>query len=96
MMSVQNDTLGRRLDVDLDLHKPLKAKSTAKLQVEQLNVVVYCLDADLVNLGSLSTGFGAYVSGKMFRSAAAIVVTDLRRSAIRVEGKGDFEYCNVP
>ena len=31
MMGIQNNTLSRRFDVDLDLHNSLKAKRTTKL-----------------------------------------------------------------
>ena len=48
LMSVQSNTLGRYLDADLDLHNPLKAKGAPKLKVEQLNVVVDCLDTEFV------------------------------------------------
>lgn len=92
-MSVQCNTPGRRLDVDLDLHNALEAKGTAKLKVEQLNVVVDCLDAGFVNIRSLGVGHRTYASGKMFRSAAAIVVTNLRRRAI--EGKDGLEQFRI-
>lgn len=88
-MSVQSNTLSRRLDIDLDLHNPLKAKSTAKLKVEQLNVVVDCIDPDLVNIRALALQNKTYVSDKILRSAAAMVVIALRRSLI--EAKDDFE-----
>lgn len=87
-MSIQSNTLSRRLDVDLDLDNPLKAKSTAKLKVEQLNVVIDCSDAGFVNTRPRAIGDRTYVSGKMLRFAAAMVLIDLRRSSI--EGKDDF------
>lgn len=89
MMSVQSNTLGRRLNLDLDLYNPLEAKSTAKLKVEEPNVVIDSLDANFVNRRPLAMEDKTYVSGKMFRSAAAMVVVDLRRSVI--EGKDDFK-----
>lgn len=88
-MSVQSNTLGRRFDIDLDLYDPLEAKSTAKLKVEELDVVVDSFDTDIVNKKPVPMQDRTYVSGKMLRSAAAIVVIDLRRSV--VVGKNEFE-----
>lgn len=92
-MSVQGNTLGRRFDVDLNLYDPLEAKSAAKLKVEELDVVVDCFDTEFVNIRSLAMQDRTYVSGKMLRSAEAMVVTDLRRSVI--VGKEDFENLRI-
>ena len=89
MMSVQSNTLGRRLDVDLDLYSSLEGESTAKLEIEELDVVVDSFDAGCVNTRPLAMEDRTYVSGKVLRSAAAIVVIDLRRSVI--EGRNNVE-----
>ena len=78
MVSVQSNTLGRRLNVDLDLYNPLEAKCTAKLKVEELDVVVDSFHASSVNLKSLAMEDRTYVSGKILRSAVAMVMIDLR------------------
>ena len=88
-MSVETNTLGRRFDIGLNLYDPLEAKITAKLKVEELDVVVDSSDTDIVNKKPLAMQDRTYVSGKMFRSAVAIVVTDLRRSV--VVGREEFE-----
>ena len=49
MMSIQGNTLGRRLDVDLDLYDSLEAKSTTKLKIKELDVVINSLDTEVVN-----------------------------------------------
>lgn len=87
MMSVQSNTIGRRLDIDLDLYNALEAKRTAELQVEELDVVVNSFDADLINTRPLAIEDRTYVSGKMLRSEAAMVITDLRRD--------DFGKCRL-
>lgn len=56
MMSVQSNTLGCRLDVDLDPHDPLKAKGTAKFKVEELDIVIDSFDAESVNLRPCNGG----------------------------------------
>lgn len=67
----------------------MEAKSTPKLKVEKLKVVVDSFDADSVKTRSPAMEDRTYVSGKMLRSATAMAVTNLRRSV--VEGKVDFE-----
>lgn len=49
MISIQGNSLGRRLDIDLDLYDPLEAKSTTKLKIEELDVVIDSLDTEVVN-----------------------------------------------
>ena len=78
MVSVQSNTLGRRLDVDLDLYNPLEAKCTAKLKVEELDVIVDSFDAISVNTRCPAMEDRTYVSGKILRSAVAMVMIDLR------------------
>ena len=89
MVSVQSDAFGCRLDVDLDFHNPLKAKSLAKLKVEELDVIIDGFDTGSVNTRPLVTSDRTYVSGKIFRSAAAMVVMGRGRSL--VEAIDDFE-----
>ena len=88
MVSVQSDAFGCRLDVDLDFHDALKAKSTAKLEVEELDVIVDGFNTGSVNSRPLVTDDRTYVSGKIFRSAAAMVVMGRGRSLI--EAIDDF------
>ena len=88
VVSVQSDAFGCRLDVDLDFHNPLKAKSTAKLKVEELDVIVDGFDTGSVNIRPLVTDDRTYVSGKIFRSAVAMVVTGRGRRLI--EAIDDF------
>lgn len=89
MMSVQSNVLGRRLDADLDLYDSLEGESTAKLEVEELDIIVDSFDADCVNTRPLAMKDRPYVSGKVLRSAAAMVLIDLRR--IVFEGKDKLE-----
>ena len=49
VMSIESNTLGRRLDVDLDLYNSLEAERTTKLKIEELDVVIDSLDADVVS-----------------------------------------------
>ena len=49
MISIQGNSLGRRFDVDLDLYGPLEAKSTTKLKIKELDVVIDSLDTEVVN-----------------------------------------------
>ena len=48
-MSIESNTLGRRLNVDLDLYNSLEAERTTKLKIEELDVVIDSLDADVVS-----------------------------------------------
>ena len=82
MMSIQSNTLGHRLDVDLDLYNPLKGEGTAKLEIKELDFVVDSFDPGCVNARPLAMENRTYVSGKMLRSALAMVVIYLRRSVI--------------
>lgn len=93
MVSVQSDAFGCRLDVDLDFHNPLKAKSPAKLKVEELDVIIDGFDTGSVNTRPLVTSNRTYVSGKIFRSAAAMVVMGRGRSLI--EAIDDFESFRI-
>ena len=87
-MSVQSNTLGRRLDVYLDLYNSLEGESTAKLEIKERDVVVDSFDTNCVNTMPLVME-RTYVSGKVLRSAAAMVVIDLLRSVI--EGTNNVE-----
>ena len=93
VVSVQSDAFGCRLDVDLDFHDPLKAKSTAKLEVEELDVIIDGFDTDTVNTRSLVTNDRTYVSGKIFRSAAAMMVIGGCRSLM--EEIDEFENLRI-
>ena len=93
VVSVQSDAFGCRLDVDLDFHDPLKAKSTAKLEVEELDVIVDGFNTGSVNTRPLVTNNRTYVLGKIFRSAAAMVVIGRGRSLI--EAIDDFESFRI-
>ena len=53
LMSIQGDTLGCRLDLDMDLHEPLEAESTTELKIEELDIIINRLDPDSVNEGIL-------------------------------------------
>ena len=88
VVSVQSDAFGCRLDVDLDFDNPLKAKRTAKLEVEELDVIVDGFNTGSVNIRPLVTDDRTYVSGRMFRSAAAMVV--MRRGRSLIEATDDF------
>ena len=46
MMRIESDSLSRRLDADLNLDNPLKAESTTKLQVKELDIIIHSFDAD--------------------------------------------------
>ena len=48
-MSIQNDTLGCRLDIDMDLYEPLETKSTTKLNIKELDIIIDRLDTDSIN-----------------------------------------------
>lgn len=89
LISVQSYTLGHRLDVDLDLYDSLEGESTAKLEAEELDIVVDSFDAVCVNTRPRAVKDRTYVSGKVLRSAAAMVVIGLRRSVM--EGRDDVE-----
>ena len=52
-MSIQSNTLGCRLDLDLDLYDPFEAKSTTKLKIKELDIVVDSLDTGSVKKGIL-------------------------------------------
>ena len=93
VVSVQSDTFGCRLDVDLDFHDPLKAKSTAELEVEELDVIIDGFNTGYVNTRPLVMNDRTYVSGKIFRSAAAMVVTGRCRSLM--EEIDDFENVRI-
>ena len=45
LMRVQSNSLGRRFNANLNLDKPLEAKTTTKLKIEKLDVVVDGFDA---------------------------------------------------
>ena len=89
VVSVQSDALGCRLDVDLDFHDPLKAESTPKLEVEEPDVIVDGFNTGSVNNRPLVTNDRTYVSGKIFRSAAAMV--GMGRGRRLIEAIDDFE-----
>ena len=48
-MSIQGDALGCGLDIDIDSHHPLEAKSTTELKIEELNIIIDRLDTDSIN-----------------------------------------------
>ena len=52
-MSIQNNTLGGRLDVDKDLYDPLEAESTTEFKIKELDIIIDRLDTDTINKGLL-------------------------------------------
>ena len=53
LMSIQNNTLGGRLDVDKDLYDPLEAESTTEFKIKELDIIIDRLDTDTINKGLL-------------------------------------------
>ena len=48
-MSIQGDTLGCRLDIDIDPHDPLEAKSATELKIKELDIIIDRLDTDSIS-----------------------------------------------
>ena len=48
-MSIEGDTLGCRLDIDIDPHDSLEAKSTTELKIKELDIIIDRLDTDSIN-----------------------------------------------
>ena len=48
-MSIQGNTLGCRLDIDMDLYDPLEAESTTEFKIKELDIIIDRLDTDSIN-----------------------------------------------
>ena len=48
-MSIQGNSVGCRLDIDIDLYDPLEAKGTTEFKIKELDSIIDRFDTDFIN-----------------------------------------------